>query len=248
MTCTYIPYKKPEPSSHKEKISLIYNKNYLICLVAFALTATVQFGQRILIALWIKTDRSDLGLGWETESNGGYMNSLSGLFIAGMPLVLSPYLSRTLGVKKTCMAILAGIIPAVISISWGYKLYGAPLWIFIVCMNGITISFMSIFISFISIAVSNSVPSNIAGAAMGICQSVGALGRTIANVGTATILVWSIESGLSFPFDTHFTFFLFGFLILLNIIGIKLFINDSVEKRKTKEIEMPLIEKNKIVN
>ena len=91
--------------------------------------------------------------------------------------------------------------------------------------------------------MTNSVPSNIAGAAIGLSQSVVQIARAVATLGTATIFGWSQGWNMFFPFNTQFVFVMIAGLCVIGIITIKLSLDKSVEKREKAEVELPLIEK-----
>lgn len=195
------------------------------------------------MALWVKTDTNHSGLGWETEEKTGFMNSLSGIIVTFFPLIFTPLLSNSLGVIKSLILLLSAMIPITIGISCTSELDGVPLWILLVILNGLNIGITTVLVGFISIAASNSVPSNVTGAAMGIAQSITALFRAFATTGTAWLYGESSKWTIGFPFDTHFAFICVGLVCLVDIIAIKFYLDPAVEKRKQSDKEIPLIEK-----
>lgn len=206
--------------------------------------AVVQLSYRLLISLWVKASRDIGGLGWQIEEYPGYMNSGSGVFIALFPFFLTPYLSKKYGVKKSCLLNISFMIPVVFLVSWCYLLYGVPMWICLILLNGLSNALSTVFISFISIAVSNSVSPNITGAALGICQSVTALCRSIAT-GTTGVLYGSNQGwGVPFPLDSHFMFILIDMILIVNFIFILTQMKPELEKRKITDEEISLINKN----
>jgi MFS family permease len=222
----------------------VKNKNYIISVSIFCMIAVVQFSYRLLMSLWVKASRDIGGLGWQIEEYPGYMNSGSGVFIALFPFFLTPYLSHKYGVKKSCLITIFFMIPVVFLISWCYLLYGIPMWICLILLNGLSNALSTVFINFISIAVSNSVSPNITGAALGICQSVTALCRSVAT-GTTGVLYGSNQGwGLSFPLDSHFMFILIDIILIINFIFILTNMKPELEKRKITDEEIPLINKN----
>ncbi|OMJ76315.1 hypothetical protein SteCoe_24341 [Stentor coeruleus] len=239
----FVPYKAPEQSNTQDKKSLFTNKNYLTSLFIFGFIAIVQFAYRILMTLWVKTDRNHSGLGWETEEKVGFMNSLSGIIVTIFPLIFTPILSNSLGVIKSLILLLCSMIPIVIGISWTSELDGIPLWGLLVILNGLSIGITTVLVGFISIAVSNSVPSNITGAAMGFAQSSTALFRAFATTSTAWLYGASRQWTFGFPFDVHFAFMCIALACLIDIATIKFALDPAVEKRKQSDKEIPLIEK-----
>ena len=241
----YVPYKRPEPSSASEKLTLLSNKNYLISVGIFCVLALVQFGYRILMALFLKLDPSMQGIGWDSERKPGAMNGLSGFIIMLFPLYFSSTLSEKLGIKKTLLALTVTMIPTIFTISWTYLINNNyATFSVLVLLNGICLTSSTVFVSFISIAISNSVSSNLAGSAMGISQAVVALMRALSTVSTAWLFSWSIDSALNFfPFDIHFCFFMLIFILIVDFILIKFTLDETVEKRKVKQNEVKLLEK-----
>ncbi|KAJ3106700.1 hypothetical protein HDU96_008137 [Phlyctochytrium bullatum] len=56
----------------------------------------------------------------------------------------------------------------------------------------------------------NVCPSHSRGAANGVAQSFGALGRMIGPILAGNVFSWSVENGLPAPFDFHLLFYLLG--------------------------------------
>lgn len=180
------------------------------------------------------------------------MNAASGVIVAVFPILFTPFLSRKYGIRKTCILVDAAFIPLVLCVSWVYKLVDLSwdynlnsvlLWILLITLNGFCVTCTTLFVSFISIAVNNSVDSNIVGFAVGISQSFVALSRGTGTFGVAFIFGSSLNWNLFFPFDSHFIFILFAIIALINISMITYLLEDTVEKRKKRPQEIPLIDK-----
>ena len=249
MVIFYVPNKRSSNNSNVLASSLTHNRSYLLTLLIFGLVALVQFSFRMLLSLWIKLPLDHQGLGWDKEKNVGYVNSLGGIILIFFPLFFTPYLTATFGIKQTCMIVILSMIPITLIMPQLYLLQGPLLWISLSTCIGFFISFTTVFTSVISIAVTNSVSHDLVGRAMGICQSFVALFRSLGNA-TGVLFGFNINWNIGYPFDTHFVFYLCGFCLMSSYLILKYSLGQEIEKRKienkdnTKEIEVPLIEKN----
>lgn len=229
---------------------LFKNFDYMIIITIFGFVALVQFGFRMLLSLWIKLDQDKKGLGWESESDVGYVNSLAGIVLIFFPLYFTPYLTKKFGVKKTCMLVITAMIPIAITMPLYYFSSDVLLWILLAISIGLFISLTTVFTSVISIAVSNSVSTELVGRAMGICQGYVALFRSIANAGVGILFGLIVDWNFSYPFNVDFIFYLCAFILGVSIVLMKNYITPRIEKRQ-KEDEMipeksqPLLTKNK---
>ena len=247
MISVYIPYKPSAHTSSSSVKSLLYNTNYAKGVSIFFLIAVVQVGYRLAFSLWLKADSEHQGIGWESVTYPGYLTAGSGVIVALFPLILTPYLSKNLGIRKTCLLLIAIWIPLLIAIPWTYKLSGVSLWAMLIFMNGLCIAVGSVIISFISMAVSNSVESDIVGTAMGISQGSSAIARSISSSGSASLFGWSLGWDLFYPFNSQFAFIAFVLILCITWAVIFKFFDGSLEKRKAKAIEDPLLIKVKEV-
>ena len=208
--------------------------------------AFVQFGYRILIALWVKVDNAHEGLGWSDITYPGYMNGASGVIVTIFPLLCTPLLSTKLGVCKSCLVLTPAMIPIVLAVSWTYALDGIGLWVILILLNGSCVAFSTVGVSFISIAISNSVSADIVGAAMGASQSIIAIARAVSSAGCAALFGWSLGWDLYSPFNSHFTFLVLAFILIINFGLILTYFDKSLENRQKKAEEIPMLEqKNK---
>ena len=247
MISIFIPYKPSGRTADSDAKSLLHNKNYAKSILIFFLLALVQVGYRLTFALWVKVDYEHQGLGWSSVTYPGYLSAGSGLIVASFPLLFTPILSKTFGIRKTCLILLGGLVPVLSIIPWTYKLSGVSLWIILIFLNGMCTTASSVSISFISMAISNSVGSDIVGTAMGISQSASAMARCISSAGAASLFGWSLGWNLFYPFNSQFTFIILVLILGLAMIIIFKFFDSSVEKRKANEIEDPLLIKEKAI-
>ena len=247
MISVYIPYKPSAHTSSSSPKSLLYNTNYVKAILIFFLIAVAQVGYRLAFALWLKADHEHQGVGWDSVTYPGYLTAGSGVIAALFPLILTPYLSKNLGIRKTCLLLIAIWIPILIAIPWTYKLSGVSLWIVLIFLYGMYTAIGSVSVSFISMAISNSVESDIVGTAVGISQGSSAIARFISSSGSPSLFGWSLEWDLFYPFNSQFTFIVLVLIVCVTWVVIYKFFDDSLEKRKIKPIEDPLLIKAKEV-
>ena len=247
MISIFIPYKPSTHTASSSAKSLVYNTNYIKVIIVFCFVALVQIGYRLIFSLWLKADHEHQGIGWDSVTYPGYLTAGSGVIVALFPLLFTPYLSKTFGIRKSCLILIGIWIPLLIAIPWTYKLSGVSLWAMLIFMNGLCIAVGSVIISFISMAVSNSVESDIVGTAMGISQGSSAIARFISSSGSPSLFGWSLEWDLFYPFNSQFTFIVLVLIVCVTWVVIYKFFDDSLEKRKIKPIEDPLLIKAKEV-
>lgn len=242
-----MPNKKSKKSSEASIKDLFSNSNYMIVITIFGLVALVQFGFRMLLSQWFKLPTEKSGLGWNSEQNVGYVNSLAGIILIFFPLFCTPYLTKILGVKKTCQLVVCLMVPITIFVPFYSQITNEYiLWMLLVLSIGFFISFTTVFTSVISIAATNTVSHELVGRAMGFCQSYVAIFRSIANGFMALLCGWIVDLELGFPLNVDILFFLCGLILITALLMMKYCMSQDVEKRKSskKESKMePLIEK-----
>lgn len=242
----YVPNKTSKKSSEASIKELFSNKSYMIVITIFGFVALVQFGFRMLLSQWFKLPVEKSGLGWKSEQNVGYVNSLAGIILIFFPLFCTPYLTRILGVSKTCKLVVSLMVPITLFVPFYSKITNEiVLWTLLTLSIGFFISFTTVFTSVISIAATNTVSHELVGRAMGFCQSYVAVFRSIANGFMALLCGWIVDLELGFPFNVDILFFLCGLILIVAVLMMKYCMGQDVEKRKThKETKMePLIDK-----
>lgn len=225
------------PSEDKGKFEFLVSKDYLSSTLILFLSIFSQYTFRTLISLWVKLDESKCGMGWNDPTNPGRMNMTSGVISMILPLVLTNVLKQKFGIRTTCMLLCVWIIVPNSTISYTLKLPDELEWTLLVAFNGLTIAFFTIFLSIVSIAVSNAVDSSVAGTAIGVSQSVVAGSRALSTAGTALLFGYLQRFDLEFPFDSHFLFLLNDGILCITMIAAWLLLGRSVENRikTTKE-------------
>ena len=195
------------------------------------------------MTLWLRLDPRSGGIGWDTEVNPGLMNSLSGFIVMFAPLMLTDTLQQKFGVRKACSLVALGLVFPLLLVSLASAMDGWTMWAYLVLMNGLAVALTSIMVSIVSIAVSNSVLSGVAGTALGITQAVVAFSRAIGNGGTAFLFGVLQSEGFEFPFDFHLLFgvnvVVLGAVVVLFFVGL----DSGIEKRKKVDVEIPLLSK-----
>lgn len=183
------------------------------------------------MSLWLKTDENLGGVGWKSEVNPGIMNSLGGIIVATLPFLVNPYLSKNYKSVKSSMILNLMPIPFLIVISCCNLLNGAVQWAVLVVCHGMLISLVTMGTSFISICVTNSLPTSTIGRGIGVSQTFASLARSITSTVSALIYGSLLSQHYSFPFDTHFLFILNCLILALNALLIKCFVSKSLEMR-----------------
>jgi hypothetical protein len=118
------------------------------------------------------------------------------------------------------------------------------MWTWLVVMNGLAVALVTIMVSIISIAVSNSVLSNVAGTAIGITQAVVAFSRAFGNGGSALMFGSLQTAEFGFPFDFHLLFAGNCLVLAVVVVMINCLLDENIEKRKKQEVEIPLLTKS----
>jgi len=243
----YIPNKKSAKASEASIKDLLKNPSYMLVVTVFGFVALVQFGFRMLLSQWFKLSQDKSGLGWESEQNVGYVNSLAGIILIFFPLFCTPYLTKIFGVKKTCQLVISLMVPITIILPFYSQVTNEiVLWVLLSLSIGFFISFTTVFTSVISIAATNTVSHELVGRAMGFCQSYVAMFRSLANAFMALLCGWVVSLDLNFPFTVDILFFACGFILVFAVIMMKYCMGEEVEKRKQNEGDKkmePLLDK-----
>ena len=246
MVYKYVPNKKSSNKSKVSTLSLLKNCDYLLALLIFGLVAFVQFGFRMVMALWIKLSPNSQGLGWTSEADVGYVNSMGGVILIFFPLFGTPYLTKAFGIRQTCMIVILLMVPITLIMPQLWVTHGVLLWTLLAFQIGCFISFTTVFTSVISIAITNSVSSDLVGRAMGLCQSFVALFRALANFVIGYLFGISISWDLAYPLDTHFLFYLCGGILGIAYCMTKYGFDKGIEQRKietTGKLQKSLLDK-----
>ena len=222
----------------------IWNKKYLVCVLVFAIHAFTQFSYRALMPLWVKLEEQQGGLGWEREKDVGLMNSLSGFIVVVLPLALTSKLAKKFGVYKSLILIEIVLSPLMVLPLVAGSFDGLLLWTVIVVTNGLNICFSIIFISFVSIAISNCVDLSVIGLGIGFAQTIVSVLRSVSAFVSAAGFGWVLTWDLDFRVKNYLMFGSNSLLLVLNSLVIYFCLDASIDFRREKVINHVLTEEN----
>ena len=231
----------PTSTKSVDYSKFLKSKYYLLSTLTFFCIGFSQFSYRSLLALWLNLDKEDDGIGWKTELMPGIMSCLSGLIVMLLPLMLTDKIERRLGIRYGCLLVACLAALPLGIISYGYLLTGFWLFLFLIVCNGLCVAFTTISISIISIGVSNSVTSDMAGIAIGLTQAAVSLSRGLGNGTTAMLFGYLQNKTSGSVFDFHILFFGLICVLLLASCLLKFSLDDTIEKRKKNSTELPLL-------
>lgn len=171
------------------------------------------------------------------------MNCFSGFIVMLLPLMFTDRIERRFGIRYSCILVSCLTVLPLSIISYGYALSGFWLMTFLIVFNGLCVAFTTVLVSIISIAVSNTVASDVAGIAIGLTQAFVNLSRGIGNGGTAILFGYLQNKTLGLPFDFHILFFCIIAVLIIVCCLLRFTLDDTIEKRKKTSTELPLIDK-----
>lgn len=217
------------------------SKEYLGSILVLFLCIFVQYEFRTLISLWLKLDETKGGMGWNDSEKPGMMNMTSGFISMLLPLLFTNTLKQKMGIRMACLFLSVLIMIPNTFAPFTVHLPEEVLWASLVICNGLFIALCTIFLSIISIALSNAVNSDMAGIAIGMSQSVVSGSRALSTSGTALLFGYMQEFTFPFPFDSHFLFLLNNVFCSFTILSILYLLNPRVERRRLSTNEEPLL-------
>eukprot|EP00762_Andalucia_godoyi_P000614 ANDGO_05294.mRNA.1 Protein ZINC INDUCED FACILITATOR-LIKE 1 len=97
-----------------------------------------------------------------------------------------------------------------------FAAYRIPLWCVIILMMSTRPIFSNSSFTSIFILINNTCLPEYTGEVNGIAQAAASFARSIGPLIGGSLFAWSINSGLPFPFDIHFPFFLISILIFVD--------------------------------
>ena len=204
----------------------------MVCVLAFAVHGFAQFSYRALVPLWAKLDHERGGLGWARERDVGLMNTLSGVVVVMLALVLTARLVSKFGLYRSLVLSEIVLSPLMVLPLVSASFDGLLLWVVLVVTNGLNICFSTIFISFVSIAISNSVDLAVIGLGIGFAQTVVAVLRFVSAFASAAVFGKMIESGWELGFKNYLIFGVSSLLLIANSLMIYFFLDPSIEYRR----------------
>lgn len=215
--------------------SFICKKKYKSSVLVLFLCIFVQYSYRTLVALWIRLDYSKGGVGWDSVMKTGMLNCSSGVICMVLPLVLTDTFKNRFGIKKSCILLSVLIMIPNSFVALARMIEGVWVWTLLIFCNGFCVAICTIYLSIISIAVTNSVHESVAGAAIGLSQSIVSVSRALSSSGTAVLFGFLKENQQSYQVDVSLLFYINDLICLLTIGTVYLFIGHKSEKRKVLE-------------
>lgn len=206
------------------------NTSYLTIGFAWCVTAITLAMTTELTALWGKSAVSHGGLGWREEYKVGLLYAW-GSFILLVFLIL--FLKKLME-RFGCSSILqfsqfiAG--PAVLGIPACHVFYGTwMLWPGLMVITGMWGICMGVMLTSVQIGINSVVQQELLGSANGMALSVVALIRSLGPLTAGTLFGWSLNTGLGFPFNYYFAYFLEAMLLFLSFLVVKCGFKTSVK-------------------
>lgn len=248
----YIPKPKPQKKVQVSIINLKDNKLYIYSLVVYGFIAIPYLSSRLVFSLFSKSLESLGGFGIKSESTVSFIQGLSGIYMLILPPLLTPIISNKIGLVNSLLVLSISAIPVSICIPY-LRIFDAPFrYIAIVSLYGLSNSIMSMSVLYISICISNTVTSEVLGAANGLSQSFMAICRFLSAIMSGFIYGWSVSSGFSLPgINASFCYYIICGFLLIQAFFIFVFLDKSIEKKKktddtdeSKELYLPLIKNN----
>ena len=165
----------------------------------------------------------------------GVLNCISGLICMILPLILTDTMKNRFGIKTSCMTLSLLIMIPNSVVALARALEGLWVWILLILCNGFCIATCTIYLSIISIAVTNSVHESVAGAAIGISQSIVSISRALSSSGTAVLFGFLKENQKKYPVDVYLLFYINDLICLTTLGAVYFLISQKNDKRKVRE-------------
>lgn len=242
-----LPSTKPKTEKSQGFSSLFNNKLYLSSVSIYGLISISNYGFRLVFSLICKSAENLGGMGIDSEEKVSIIQGFAGIFVLILPPLLTPVISMKIGLVKSLVWIGIIIVPFFFLVYACRELDGMWKYAALAAFYGINNSSFCIFIFYISICISNTVTSDVLGAANGLSQALIGVCRFASASMFGIIYGWSVTSGLSYPLiDASFSCLIMCLLVIFEVILIINTLDLSVEHKKTKtQVESPLLEYNK---
>ncbi|OMJ92237.1 hypothetical protein SteCoe_5005 [Stentor coeruleus] len=242
-----IPQTKSKIIQRQSIKVLFSNKMYLSTVGIYGINASIQFAHILVFSLICKSAENVGGIGIESEDKVSIIQGFAGIFVIFLPTLLVPVINMKIGLIRSLICVETAFIPLFMTIFACRNLFGIWKYASLAVFYGINNSCISIFILYLSICISNTVTSDILGAANGLSQAFISICRFISTSTFGIIYGWSVTSGIAFPFiDASFSYILLIILAICNLTIIITTLDPSVEHKKSIPAEIPLLEPSKI--
>ncbi|OMJ79964.1 hypothetical protein SteCoe_19879 [Stentor coeruleus] len=243
----YLPSIKPKVEKSQGFRSLFSNKLYISSVSIYAILAFMQYGFRLVFSLISKSAENLGGMGISSESEVSVIQGFAGIFTMILPPLLTPMINMKFGLIRSMIGISIVLVPIYLSVFICRELDGLLKYAALSIFYGINNSCGSISISYASIIISNTVTSDILGAANGLSQAIIGVFRFISSSFYGVIYGWSVTSGLAFPLiDASFSYLILISLSITLLVIIMKTLDSSVEHKKGRSsVEIPLLDSKK---
>ena len=224
----------PEPSIFAN-CRVFRHRDPLITVGIYILIGFIYTALDETFSIWAMNNISSGGLGM-TESEIGICYMVNGIASLPWNFFVYPFLDRVFGTLSLMkVGLFLCIIPFCIlpSLTYVFQISKAGGLASLITVLLIRSCSSSIIFTPIMLLINNSVAPSLLGFTNGCAQSGVALARALAPTFGGSILAFSLESHLSFPFNHFFVFLLLGSLLFVCGIAAQ-FLTPAVNFRKSE--------------
>lgn len=213
---------------------LLRRKEILISTLLYGTNALTMIATNEIFPLWVVTPRSLGGFEFHAD-NIGMSTMVCGVVSVILQITFYPKLVQwfgTLGTYKLCTicyAIGAFIAPMISLLN--HVESPAVQWIGIITAQILLTVPASFVLVTVFVFINNSCYSQYRATVNGIGQTFASLGRLTGPYLAATLFAWSETNHMTWPFNYYFTFYIVGFITLMNWY-LAIFLPRSIERRK----------------
>jgi len=233
----------PKRNSREIKLSVLKEKNVLLSVFMYSIIGFYYTMLDETLPLFAMADVSSGGLAFSLD-NIGFTNAITGSFVILMQMFVYHNVVGRLKLINTFRlgSILA--IPMIIAypcLSFFNPFGRIAIWSAVVILCAIRAFVSQCQFSSVMALINNSTDYNNMGSVNGFGQSLVALLRATGPAFSASVLAWSFENKLGFPFNHYFVFLLASILGIAPIV-MTFYLSKSMNKPKNEveEIEMTI--------
>jgi len=210
----------PTSYSFCESLRLLKgNSAYLTVVFAWCVTGLVLAMTTELTALWGKSAVDHGGLGWEEEYKIGLLFAWGSLVLLLFLIVFLRKLIDRCGCPKVLQMFQLIATPTVLGLPACHLLYGTwLLWPGLMAVTGLWGICMGVMLTAVQLGINAVVQPELVGSANGLALSIVALVRSLGPLTAGAIFGWSLNTGLGFPFNYYFAYFLEAILLFLSFL------------------------------
>lgn len=206
-----------------ESLSLLKgNYPFLTVVFAWCITGLTLAMTTELTALWGKSAVDHGGLGWKEEYKIGLLFAWGSLVLLLFLILFLRKLMDRFGGSTVLQMFQLIAIPAVLGVPSCHVLYGTwLLWPGLMLMTGLWGICIGVMLTAVQIGVNTVVQPELLGSANGLALSIVALIRSLGPLTAGTLFGWSLNTGLGFPFNYYFAYFLEAILLFLSFLVVR---------------------------